>query len=155
MTSEGATLLQSGYFGGALRNKDSQGSRTLGIRACNIQTDLSPLNVNLEVGESVRIAFLEGSDISLYSGSNKVVCMAKGEVKANRMLVCQSPEGIIEINRVVAFYIGSIRSSQKTRLVCINPYRVTAPCNYFKSRRIREVCPVISRCGRGGAYLAR
>ena len=60
MTSDGATSIQFGYFGGALRNKDLQGSRTPGIGACNIQTSQSPvLSGNFDAGESVKIAFLE------------------------------------------------------------------------------------------------
>ena len=59
MTSEGPTSTQFGYFGGALRNKDLQESRTPGIGACNIQTSQSPvLSENFDAGESVKIAFL-------------------------------------------------------------------------------------------------
>ena len=60
MMSEGATSIQLGYFGAALRNKDLQESRTPGIGACNIQTSQSPvLSENFDAGESVKIAFLE------------------------------------------------------------------------------------------------
>ena len=59
MTFEGTTLSQFGYSGGALRNKVLWGSRTLGIRVCNTQTDRSLLNANFKFGESVKIAFLE------------------------------------------------------------------------------------------------
>ena len=60
MMSKGATSIQFVYFGAELRNKDLYGSRTLGVWACNIQTSRSPvLFENIDVGESVKIAFLE------------------------------------------------------------------------------------------------
>ena len=65
-------------------------------------------------------------------------CMTRGKIKANKKIICESPKGIIEINRVLVFYIGSRRSSQKARLVCINPYKVTTPRDYLKSWRTRE-----------------
>ena len=60
---------------------------------------------------------------------------------------------MIKINRIFIFSVRSIESSQKLRLVCVDPYRLIIPGNNLESWRIWEICPILS-WNRRGAYLA-